>query len=120
MKKYFNNKIIVQALFVLFLVILPVLFTFAEGEFANPLKSKNLESLVNSLIDAAIDIGAVVAVMAFIYTGFLFVTANGEEKKIEKAKRSLQWSAIGALVLLGAKVISEVIQNAVDKIKAGS
>jgi ABC-type amino acid transport system permease subunit len=111
-----KSKKIFKIIFVLILVSLPLITIYSSG-FSNPLKTSDLKGLVEGLIDAVIKIGAVLTVLAFIYTGFLFVTANGEDKKIDKAKNSLKWSAVGALVLLGSKVISEVIQSTVEKIE---
>jgi hypothetical protein len=84
----------------------------------NPFKSKTIPALVESIIkEILIPIGAVVAVVMIIFSGFLFVTAQGNETQITKAKESLKWALIGSAILLGAWVISEVIQGTINELK---
>ena len=77
---------------------------------------------VKSLIDVIIDdivipIGGVICVLIIMWAGFLFVTAGGDSSKITKAKDTLLYGAIGAAIILGAKVISEVVQATVTQLK---
>lgn len=67
--------------------------------------------------DIVLPIGTVVVVLFIIYSGFLFVTAQGNPTKLETAKSAFLYACIGAVVLLGAFVIAQVIQGTVDKIK---
>ncbi len=76
--------------------------------------SELLKVILNNII---IPIGGVVAVLAFIYSGFLYVMAQGNESAIEKAHRTLLYTAIGTAVLLGASVIMTVITNTVNQLK---
>ncbi len=73
-----------------------------------------IEFIVNNII---LPIGGVLAVFAFIYSGFLYVMAQGNSAKIEKANRSLLFTAIGTAVLLGSWLIANVVQNTVDQFK---
>ncbi len=87
----------------------------------NPLgKTNDLFAYINSIIDAALKLGAIVAVIAIIIAGFMFVTAQGDEKKLETAKRILLYAAIGMVILLGARAISAVIINTVTNVDNAS
>lgn len=55
-------------------------------------------------------IGSVVAVLYIIYAGFKFVTAQGKPEKLDDAKKTLMYALIGTAILLGAWVITEIIQ----------
>ncbi len=57
------------------------------------------------------------AVLAFIYSGFLYVMAQGDETKIKTAHRALLYTAIGTAVLLGAAVISAVITATINQLR---
>jgi len=72
------------------------------------------QTIINNII---IPIGAVLAILAFIYAGFLYVTAAGAEKTIEKAHRALLYAAIGTAVLLGAGVIAQVIRATINQLQ---
>ncbi len=73
------------------------------------------EAIINDII---LPIGGVLAVIAFIYSGFLYVTAQGNETKLKTAHTALLYTAIGTAVLLGAWVISQVIESTINQLKA--
>ena len=78
----------------------------------------SLVGLLDKIFDGIIfPIGGILAVLAFIYSGFLYVSAQGNTTKIQDAHRALLYTAIGTAVLLGARVISLVISNTVDQLK---
>lgn len=72
------------------------------------------ETIINNII---IPIGAVLAILAFIYAGFLYVTAAGAEEQIKKAHKALLYAAIGTAVLLGAGVIAQVIRATINQLQ---
>lgn len=82
-----------------------------SSEKFNPINQKDIYGLINAIIDFIVKIGAVIVVFFIIYAGFLFVTAQGNEDKISKAKTTFLWTIIGSLVLLGASTLSGVICN---------
>ncbi len=86
----------------------------------NPFKDtvgNNLYDLLKAVLDnIIIPIGGILCVLAFIYAGFRYVTAGGSDTKIKDAHNALLYAAIGTAVLLGAKVITEVVYNTVMQI----
>lgn len=94
--------------------------TGQDIKLLNPLKgSGNLESFLLSILDFVIRIGGIVVVLMIIFVGFQFVTARGNETKITKARESLLYTLIGALILLGAKAIALGIQATIQAISVG-
>ena len=63
-------------------------------------------TIVNNVI---LPIGGVLAVLAFIYSGFLYVTARGNETQLKKAHLALLYTSIGTAILLGSWVLANVI-----------
>ena len=61
-------------------------------------------------------VGGVVATLAFIWTGFLFVQARGNPGGIETAKKVLLNTAIGTAILLGAQILATIIEGTVRSI----
>jgi uncharacterized MnhB-related membrane protein len=55
-------------------------------------------------------------VLAIIYAGFLFVTASGNETKLETAKRALTYALIGTAILLGSVVIAKGIEATIKQV----
>lgn len=72
-----------------------------------------LRTIINNIL---LPIGGVIAVIAFIYSGFKFVMARGNETALKDAKRNLLYVAIGTAILLGAWVIANVIENTVRQL----
>ena len=87
-----------------------------DGVFTNPLGVNSLPLLLAKLLDIAVMIGTPLLAIGIVYTGFLFVTAAGNEQKITKAKEGFFWAIIGGAVLLGAKVIATVISTTIGAI----
>lgn len=93
-----------------------------KATIVNPFKCPNNDCTIQGLLRAIIDgilipIGSVAAVLAFIWSGFLFVTAQGKPDKLDTAKRALLYTAIGTAVLLGAWTLSKVITGTIDALK---
>lgn len=81
----------------------------------NPLQSgASVESFLQNILDFVIRIGSVVVILMMVFVGFKFVTAQGNDTKITEAKTMLLWTIIGALILLGAKVLASGIQMTVQ------
>lgn len=83
------------------------------GQLCNPLKSQSIGEFLNKILDVLLVFALPIIVFFIMYAGFLFVTARGDTGQIEKARTALLWSVVGGVIVLGAKVISAVIQGTV-------
>mgnify|MGYP001609710316 CR=1 FL=1 len=81
-----------------------------------PGSSLDIRSLPKKIVDALMQIGVVVIVLAFLYAGFKYVTALGDQKAIDSAHQIFKYTVIGAAVLLGSGVLAEVIQGTINAI----
>lgn len=81
----------------------------------NPLNSEidDIPKFIKAIINIVLIVGIPIVVLAIIYTGFLFVKAQGNSEELTKAKKALLYTLIGAALLLGAFVIAEAIQATV-------
>jgi hypothetical protein len=116
MKK--NNKTILLAkctsLFIILSVLLP-LVSFAQ--IKNPLKDINdIAEFVSRILDYVIKIGGVVAVFAFVYVGYLFVSARGNSDGLKTAKSAFINTVIGVALLLGAELVANMIVDTIKNI----
>ena len=91
------------------------MFNLVQKAFAitidNPLKAETIGELITTISDFAVTIGLPIAIIFIVYSGFLFVSARGNEKKLETAKEGFRWSIIGAAIIVGAKFLAEAIVN---------
>jgi hypothetical protein len=87
-------------------------------QLCNPLLSKydTLCKVLEGLINLVTEIGAIIAVILIIWTGFKFITAQGNTTKLSEAKKAFYTTIIGTAVLLGASVIAQIIVKTVFSI----
>jgi hypothetical protein len=108
------------------ILLLPAGAVFAEigvsgrsSELKNPIKYDTISQFLTATLDALVVIAFPFIVLAVVYAGFLFVSAQGNEEKLKTAKRVFVWVIVGSLIILGASLLSNVIGGTVDKLKSG-
>ena len=104
-----------KKLFCLLLLFSMPLISFAADcppdKICNPIISNTFGELMARIADAAAKIGLPLVAVFMIYSGFLFVSARGNEEQLTKAKTTFFWTIIGALLVVGAFAISLAIEN---------
>ncbi len=136
MKKSLKNLLIVVLVFVFALTAIHV-FAQQQGptsganpqngpqaggttiKIENPFgKANNLMQLLETILnDAVLPIGGIAVTVMIIYSGFLFVTARGNEEKLKNAKRAFLYTAIGSAILLGAVALAKIIGSTINALK---
>ncbi|MCX6751655.1 MAG: TrbC/VirB2 family protein [Candidatus Nomurabacteria bacterium] len=105
---------IILAVFMLCLPILSFAQTTTPVTIKNPIPSvTSVGGLIETILKGVIKIGMPVLVLAIIYCGFLFVSAQGKPESIKKAKDALLYTLIGAAILLGSWAIAQLIADTV-------
>ncbi|KKT81816.1 MAG: hypothetical protein A2V96_01775 [Candidatus Yonathbacteria bacterium RBG_16_43_6] len=94
-------------------VSVPGSFVFAEV-LKNPIKYNTFSAFVAAVTKTAVQVLMPFVVLAFIYAGFLFVKAQGNDKTLGEAKKAMTWSVVGALILFGAWGFAEMIGKTVE------
>ena len=109
-----------------FSLLMPVVFVNADvtvnASIANPLGTtgpQNLPDFIKAIIKIVLIVGIPILALAIIYSGFLFVKAQGNPESLTKAKNSLLYTVIGGALLLGAFVIATAIGQTVKDIGGG-
>lgn len=72
-----------------------------------------LVELLLKIIDVLLTFALPLIVFYIMYAGFLYVTAQGDTGQIGKAHTALQYAVIGGVLILGAKLIINVIQGTI-------
>ena len=116
MKKYRFAYIFVV---VLCFFTLPLLINAADfgDKIQNPIKSKTFAEFIDKILQVVINIGYVVVVFFIVYTGFLFVSARGNEEQLKTAKSAFLWTVIGSAIILGAQVLEKGIAKTVTDLQ---
>lgn len=85
----------------------------ATPTIKNPLATDDLEGLLKKVLNIVTVFGSLVVVFFIIYSGFKFVTAQGDTNKIKEAREMFYATVIGAAILLGANLIATVVLETV-------
>ncbi|MDD5290452.1 MAG: TrbC/VirB2 family protein [Patescibacteria group bacterium] len=78
-----------------------------QGQTTDPVK------LVTNIINILLGLLGLLAVIIVLIGGFKWMTAAGSEDRVEKAKKTIQYGAIGLAIILLAYVIVRVVINAI-------
>lgn len=77
----------------------------------NPIKFNSVDELIKAGTTIIMRVLLIVAVLYFIYAGFLYVTALDNEDKITSARKTLVNAAIGTAILVSLNLILELIKG---------
>lgn len=83
-------------------------------QLTNPIKYDNFSKFTAAVVKTAVNVMLPFVVLGFIYSGFIFVKAQGNEKELEEAKKAIWYSVIGAFILFGAWGFAQIISTTVS------
>ena len=78
---------------------------------SNPLKVNSIGSLAQTFVEIFSYIAILFAVLLLIWTGLQFVMAKGNAERMKELKNQLLYIVIGVAVVIGARVIIQVVIN---------
>lgn len=81
------------------------------GTIGNPIKANTFLELVEAIARAITAIGIPLVAVFLVWSGFLFVTARGNEEQLKRAKTTFFWALVGGAVLIGAWALAVAIVN---------
>lgn len=85
----------------------------------NPLDPTNvgdvtITTIIGRLITSILGITGSIALLMFIYGGFLWLISAGEPDKVKKGKDVMKWAILGLVVIVGAYTIVRAIVTALE------
>lgn len=98
--------------------VIPFLFPLAAigATLDNPLGFDTLYDFLVAILDVVIYIAFPALILFFVWIGFKFLMAQGEPKEIQKAREYFLWALVGALLVLGARVLADAIRATVEEL----
>lgn len=86
-------------------------FILAEPAFAQTAGVSNVENFIRNVITALAGLAGLVATGFFVIGGFTYITSSGNPEQLDKAKRTLTWSAIGLAIVIAAFVLANIVTS---------
>lgn len=80
----------------------PVDTNFGLSNLNSALPQTDLRVVIARIIQAILGVLGIILLLLILYAGFLWMTAAGEESKIEKAKKIMTQAIIGFIIILSA------------------
>ena len=85
--------------------------TCPANQLCNPLKVNSVQAILFLIVNIAMYIGVILAVLALIWVGFKFIAAQGNSEKLKDARSFFYAVIIGIAILIGASAIVTIIEN---------
>ncbi len=97
--------------------------TYAQTPTANDLiggvtsggGGKDLMGFLKDILNYGIALAAFVCVVILIFAGYSYITAAGDESKIQKATSTLTWAIVGLIICFIAVILVQFVLNSLIK-----
>ena len=80
----------------------------------------DIRYMIVRIIQVFLTFLGILAVIIIMKAGFDWMTSNGNDKKVEEAKRQMTDAIIGLFIILAAYIITDYIQDCVIDIATGT
>lgn len=81
---------------------------------------ETLITMIGTAISIILGVLGVVLVLLIIWAGFQWMTAQGDEKKVEKAKKIIYNAVIGLVIIFAAYAITNFVIAQLENIGSGA
>lgn len=104
-----------------FFLALPVYAQKCEGRLCNPLNDtfSSVPGFVAGLAKVVVIMAVPIVALMLVYSGFLFVSARGNQSKLHTAKDNFLYVIIGATLILGAWVFASLLWGTIGQLLQG-
>jgi len=120
MKKFTARYLpIVMSTLILLALTLAVTVQAAEGEgIKSPLRDEvsSIPGFIEAALKALVLIALPILTLFIVYSGFKFISAQGNSSKLEEAKKNFMYVIIGSLLILGAWVVATLVGGTVNQL----
>ncbi len=71
----------------------------------------NVQNFIKSVITVIASLAGLIATGFFVVGGFSYITSSGNPEHLDRAKRTIMFSALGLAIVIGAFVLSTIVTN---------
>ena len=76
--------------------------TRAKFNFPDAFGNRSVPEIIGGIIKTALPLVGSLFLLMFLYGGFLYMTAGGNDKRVEEGRQTLTNAAIGMAIVIGA------------------
>jgi hypothetical protein len=85
------------------------------AEEAGISQNSNLPAIIAMIVNSILGLLGLVFVVLIVYSGFTWMTAMGDAKKVEKARKTITSAVIGLLIIILSYSIVSFVSNILAK-----
>ena len=79
----------------------------------DPKDDPSPQALIGKIINAALGIVGSLALVMFIYGGFMWMMAGGNAERVQKGKDTLVWAALGLVIIFSSYALVRFVLKAI-------
>jgi len=108
----FNNLKYIFSCFIVFFVETNIILAAGPPvTVTNPSGSSSVSELVGKVLEWVLGIAGSIALFMLIIGGTMYITSTGDEQKIATAKKIINWTLIGLVIILTSYSIIAILDN---------
>ena len=101
---FMKKLIVLQSIFLTSLVV-------AAPAFAQSAEVGQIQSFIQEVIQIMVTLSGFIAAGFIVWGGVGYITSSGNPEALEKSKKTILYSAVGLTLVLGAFVISNMVNQ---------
>lgn len=99
-----KKKIFLQGL-----ILSPLVLTVAFPVYADSAGVTQIQTFIQSVIQVLVTLAGLASVGFFAWGGFGYITSTGNPEALDRSKKTILYSGIGLVIVLGAFVLSNIV-----------
>lgn len=84
-------------------------FLLASPVLAASTDVAKIQTFIQGVIQVLVTLAGLVSTGFFVWGGIGYITSSGDPEKLDRSKKTIVYSAIGLVIVLGAFVLSTII-----------
>ena len=85
--------------------------TYASPVFAASADVTKIETFIKSVIQVLVVLAGLIAAGFFVWGGVGYITSSGNPESLDRSKKTIFYSAIGLVIVLGAFLLTNIISD---------
>jgi len=84
-------------------------FLLASPVLAASADVSKIQTFIQGVIQVLVTLAGLVSAGFFVWGGIGYITSSGDPEKLDRSKKTIVYSAIGLVIVLGAFVLSTIV-----------
>ena len=110
-----KNKININRYLFLSIIALNILMVktslAVSVNISNPIASSDFSTLIENVLLWVLGVAGAITLLMLITGGVLYVTSAGDEQKVATAKKMINWTILGLMIILSSYAIITVLDS---------